>query len=214
MIKGAALLVAAVLAAGGAFYFACGAKESSAAPSGFTLAVPAQDPWVGPTLPDFQLVERSERKVALTELRGAPFVFDFIFTTCSGPCPLMTSNMRALQDSLAGSDVRLVSFSVDPPTDTPAVLTRYADGFGADKQRWLFLTGDETQVAAIATAVMLPMKRAPAGEAPIGMQVAHTTRFVVVDAKGVVRGMYDGQTNEGIQAAAARARWLAEHRDR
>jgi protein SCO1/2 len=214
MGKSAVLLCAAVLAAAGAFYFACAEKESSAAPSGFTLAVPAQDPWVGPALPEFALVERSESKVALSELRGAPFVFDFIFTTCSGPCPLMTNNMRTLQDALAGSDVRLVSFSVDPPTDTPAVLSRYADGFGADKQRWLFLTGDEAQVSKIAAAVMLPMQRAPAGEAPIGMQVAHTTRFIVVDAKGVVRGMYDGQTQEGIQAAAARARWLNEHRDR
>jgi cytochrome oxidase Cu insertion factor (SCO1/SenC/PrrC family) len=213
MGKRAALAVAAVLAVAATLYTACSEQETAAS-SGFTLAVPAPDPWSGPALPEFELIERSERHVALSQLRGAPFVFDFIFTTCSGPCPLMTRNMRTLQDELAGSDVRLVSFSVDPPTDTPAVLSRYADGFGADKQHWLFLTGDEAQVSKIASAVLLPMQRAPAGEAPIGMQVAHTTRFVVVDAKGVVRGMYDGQTGDGIRAAAARARWLAEHRDR
>jgi protein SCO1/2 len=213
------LALAAVLAAAAFVWSACGDRESSAqskAQSGeFTLAKPADDAWKGPALPEFELVERSERKVKLSDLRGAPFVFDFVFTTCTGPCPAMTRNMAQLQaelqGELKGSEIELVSFSVDPPTDTPEVLRRYADQFGADAKRWLFLTGDEAQVSKIAQTILLPMARAPASEAAVGMQVAHTTRFIVADASGVVRGMYDGTSAEGIRAAAARARWLAEH---
>lgn len=210
------LALAAVLAAAAFVWSACSDRESSAqsnAPSSeFTLAKPADDPWrFEKPLPEFELVERSERKVTLADLRGAPFVFDFVFTTCTGPCPAMTRNMAELQNELKGSAVELVSFSVDPPTDTPEVLRRYADQFGADAQRWLFLTGDEAQVSKIAQTILLPMQRAPASEAAVGMQVSHATRFIVTDANGFVRGMYDGTSADGIRAAAARARWLAEH---
>lgn len=188
----------------------CGESKSSASES-FTLAVAAEDAWTGPTLPAFELIERSGRTVKLADLAGQPWVLAFFFTTCTGPCPAMTNNLRVLQDLLASSRSRLVSISVDPARDTPQVLTQYADAFGADRERWLFLTGEETRIEELATAVSLPMKRAPEGEAVLGMQVAHATRFVVVDGKGVVRGMYDGQTREGLEAAAARVRWLEAH---
>jgi protein SCO1/2 len=92
-------------------------------------------------VPDFDLVERSNRKVTRQELTGKVWVADFIFTTCGGICPVMTSNMRKLQDKLF-ADIRLVSFTVDPTHDTPEVLTEYANRYGANKDRWLFLTGD------------------------------------------------------------------------
>lgn len=192
---------------------AAGCSEGAAARE-FTLAVASDDAWTGPSLPAFALTERSGRRAELRDLAGQPFVLDFVFTTCTGPCPAMSRNMRTLQDVLASSRARLVSFSVDPPRDTPEVLTKYAEGFGADPARWWFLTGDEAEIARVAAAIALPMQRAPADEAVTGMQVAHATRFVVVDARGVVRGMYDGLTNEGVQGAAARVRWLEQHPER
>jgi cytochrome oxidase Cu insertion factor (SCO1/SenC/PrrC family) len=203
----AALALAALAVFGGA----CGDEATA---HEFTLAVAADDAWRGPALPEFALTERSGRAVKLADLAGQPFVLDFVFTTCTGPCPAMTAHMRELQDELAKSRARLVSFSVDPPRDTPQVLAKYADGFGADRERWWFLTGDEAQIAKIAAAISLPMQRDPDAKGATGMQVAHATRFVVVDARGVVRGMYDGLTSEGVQAAAARARWLEAHPER
>ena len=114
--------------------------------------------------------------------------------------------MRRLQTELAGSEVRLVTVTVDPLTDTPEVLADYAQRFGADKERWLFLTGDENAIHELAASVQLAVQREPG--APPGSQVTHATRFIVVDSGGVVRGYYDGLTDGGLAAAAARARFL------
>src|SRR5207244_837513 len=83
----------------------------------------------------------SGRNITLQDLRGKIWIADFIFTSCAGTCPMMSAQMRKLQDSLP-ADIRLVSFSVDPGRDTPAVLASYATHFGAEPQRWVFLTGD------------------------------------------------------------------------
>ncbi len=69
---------------------------------------------------------------------------DFIYTTCPGPCPLITAGMAKIQNAVANDPhVQLVTFTVDPQTDTPAVLAKYADKYGADPNRWWFLTGPE-----------------------------------------------------------------------
>lgn len=206
----AAAVVAATLVVAVCVFSGC-SDDESAAESGFTLAVAPDGAWSGPRLPEFELLERSGAPVKLADLAGRPFVLDFIFTTCTGPCPAMSTNMRALQDELGASQARLVTITVDPSRDTPEVLASYAESFGADRERWLFLTGEEATIEKIAAAIALPMQRAPAGEAMLGMQVAHATRFVVVDGEGLVRGMYPGETNAGVAPAAARVRWLEAH---
>src|SRR5262245_44198000 len=91
---------------------------------------------------DFALTERTGATVQRADLLGKVWVAAFGFTRCTGPCPQVSGTMARLQAELAGQpDVRLVSFSVDPDHDTPEVLRQYAERFGADPQRWLFLTG-------------------------------------------------------------------------
>src|SRR5262249_52529592 len=92
-------------------------------------------------VPDFTLTERSAREVRRDELAGKIWIADFIFTECAGTCPLMTTNMKKLQEALP-AEIQFVSFSVDPAHDTQ-VLKEYADRNGADPKRWLFLTGDK-----------------------------------------------------------------------
>ncbi len=191
------LALAAVLNAG------CGASEAGGTTS---LARDADDPWVGPRLAGFMLTERSGREIALEDLAGHPFVLDFVFTTCAGPCPLMSAGMRALQDHLASTSVRLVSVTVDPRIDTLEVLRGYADRLSADPERWLFLRGAEPEIETLAASVSLALRRDPS--AGIGFQVAHSTRLIVVDGAGQVRGYYEGTSPEGRAQAAARARWL------
>ncbi len=102
-------------------------------------------------VPDFSLLERNGQPVTKADLLGKVWIAGFIFTRCVEECPLLSSRMAKLQDALATEDdVRLVSISVDPEHDTPAVLTRYAAGFGAHPQRWLFLTGDKTHIYKLA----------------------------------------------------------------
>ena len=93
-------------------------------------------------LSDFSLVERSGEALGLADLKGKVWLAGFVFTHCAGPCPLISAQMSALQRPLAEfEDVRLVSLSVDPERDTPAVLSDYARRYEADPDRWLFLTG-------------------------------------------------------------------------
>ncbi|MFQ5656795.1 MAG: SCO family protein [Candidatus Methylomirabilales bacterium] len=95
-------------------------------------------------LPAFTLIERSGRKVTLAHLAGKVWIADFVWTRCPDACPLMSAMMARLQEEFADEpDLWLVSISVDPEFDTPAVLDSYAAKFRADPDRWLFLTGEK-----------------------------------------------------------------------
>ncbi|MFQ5839362.1 MAG: SCO family protein [Candidatus Methylomirabilales bacterium] len=98
-------------------------------------------------VPAFGLLERSGKEVTLADLRGKVWITDFVWTRCPDACPLMSAMMARFQADFADApDLRLISISVDPEYDTPAVLTRYAAVYGADPDRWLFLTGDKETI--------------------------------------------------------------------
>ena len=139
-------------------------------------------------VPDFTLVERSGRPATLVGLRGRPWIAGFIFTRCSGVCPRMTSRMSALSRSLEGEGVRFVSFSVDPVHDTPEVLARYASlaGAGAD---WWFVTGPLRDLHALSTGgFKLAAMEAEPGSSFADGPFLHSSKLVLVDAEGVIRG--------------------------
>lgn len=185
---------------------ACGESEAGA-----TAASPsARDPIAFGSLPDFQLVSQQGDTVTLATLRGRPFVVAAIFTTCYGPCPRITANMRRLQDELADTDVRLVSITVDPETDTPEVLSAYARSYTADPERWLFLTGDEEEIYRLLREGMwLGVDRAAPDDAALGMQVTHATKLLAVDRAGDRRGWYDGELEGEVARLRDRMRYLA-----
>ena len=84
-------------------------------------------------VPEFTLTERNGKTLTLADLRGKVWVADFFYTTCPGPCPMMTSRLSEIhQATRSFDDVRLVSISIDPVKDTPAVLQQYAAKFHAD----------------------------------------------------------------------------------
>ncbi|MBL8861395.1 MAG: SCO family protein [Planctomycetes bacterium] len=156
----------------------------------------------------FQLTERSGAEVTLATLAGRPWIASFVFTRCSGPCPRISASMRKLQSILAGTDVRLVTFTVDPQYDTPQVLGEYAERFGAERERWLFLTGSPSALADVSVkSFQLPFQRDETQ--PVGQLVTHKTLLTVVDADGVIRGYYDGESDAGVAQAAARAQYLS-----
>lgn len=103
-------------------------------------------------LPPFSLVERSGRRVTLTDLLGRISVVNFIYTRCTETCPTQSLQLARLQTEFAhAADLRLVSITVDPLHDTPEILTRYAERYAADPERWLFLTGDKRAIYCLAT---------------------------------------------------------------
>jgi protein SCO1/2 len=146
-------------------------------------------------VPPFALTERSGKTITNRDLAGKIWVADFIYTTCPGPCPLVTANMAKLQDAVAHDpQVQLVTFTVDPQTDTPAVLTAYADKFGADPNRWWFLTGPEKPLDDLIQNGFLQVVQDNSGQPlqPGQYKVTHSTYLALVDGDGNVRGFYDG----------------------
>jgi protein SCO1 len=161
------------------------------------------------TLPEFTLVERSGRPATLSVLRGRPWIADFIFTRCAGVCPAMTARMAALHTRLAGAPVRFVSFSVDPGNDTPEILARYAAAAGAGAD-WWFVTGPMRDLHALSTEgfKLAAMENAPGAETADG-PFLHSSKFVLVDGEGAIRGYYDSEDEVALRALEADARRLA-----
>lgn len=139
-------------------------------------------------VPDTQLVDETGKQVNLSSMKGSVTVYDFIFTSCTGICPIMTNNMRELTPKVPkDAPVRFVSISVDPARDTPAALAAYAKRNRNDP-RWTFLTGDRQ---AIIDLSVKGFKLAAGDPMPGGEALLHSSRFAVADKDGVIRGYYD-----------------------
>jgi cytochrome oxidase Cu insertion factor (SCO1/SenC/PrrC family) len=158
-------------------------------------------------LPDFSVVatsaDGSVRPLTLASLQGRVWVADFVYTRCQGPCPMLTAHMAGLQKSLP-ERIGLLSFTVDPDHDTPKVLARYADRFGAKPGRWLFATGDKSALARLFREGFLISATADPKAAP-GQYVAHTTEVVLIDARGRIRGYYHGDDPAALDRLSADA---------
>ena len=140
------------------------------------------------TVPLFQLTNQNGQPFGSAELNGKIWIADFVFTSCRGPCPLISSRMSELQRPLEKSDVHLVSFTVDPQTDTPEVLRDYAERLHARPGRWDFLTGP---VSSIYELTRNGFKLGVSDGADEEGVPVHSTRAVLVDRRGMIRGYYD-----------------------
>ena len=160
---------------------------------------------------DFRLTNQFGQAVTLADLQGRVWVADIIFTRCAGPCPRMTRQMKEIQQALpAISQARLVTLTTDADFDTPPLLKAYAEKFGADTNRWVFLTGDKRQIAnlAIDSLKLTAIEKKPEErQAPEDLFV-HSTIFVVVDKLGRLRGVFETD-GEGVSPVQARSRILA-----
>jgi protein SCO1 len=150
-------------------------------------------------VPPFDLIERSGRALTANDLRGRPWVADFIFTRCGGACPAMTARMAALRRDTP-DDVTMVSFTVDPAHDTPAALARYAERAGAGAS-WLFVTGGRDALYRLAIdGFKLGVEEVPPEQQVVGGDgpFLHSSHFVLVDRANRVRGYYDSTDEERL----------------
>ncbi len=150
-------------------------------PSNVENAMPSHPPEDEEWLSKFELTERSGEQVASEDLKGQPYVVSFFFSTCPSICVTQNQKLKELQDEFAGQDVRFVAISVDPETDTPEILREYAARFGADRDQWLFMTGDLGYIRRVGSEVF---------RMPVDKQF-HTERFVLVDPEGEIEGFYN-----------------------
>jgi protein SCO1/2 len=178
-------------------------------------------------VPKFSLVERSGRRIGRRDLLGKVWVLDFMYTECTETCPVQSLRLAKLQRDFAQApDLRLVSITVDPQHDTTEVLKRYAERYGADRDRWLFLTGDKRQIYCLAKngfrlavvdqgdASPAPCERSAASEAwrtltarlappafaTHGSQglLVHSSRLVLVDRRGRIRAYHQATDEESL----------------
>ena len=136
-----------------------------------------EDGW----LKEFELTERSGRKIQTKDLLGEPYIACFFFSTCPGSCTRQSNQMQLLQNKFKGKPIKLVSITVDPQIDTPEVLSEYADRYQASPERWLFLTGELDNIIRIGAE-----KFFLGGVEKRG----HPDRFCLVNAEGDVVGSY------------------------
>ena len=132
----------------------------------------------------FTLTAENGQPFSSQALEGHPWVADFIFTHCPGPCPRMTSQLHGIEGQVRELPVQFVSFTVDPEHDTPAVLADYAKQFQADTRRWHFLTGSREALNQIF--------RYSFKLGSVDGSMIHSTRFTLVDGQGQIRGYYSG----------------------
>jgi len=142
----------------------------------------------------FTLTNQDGKTTTLADLTNHVWVADIIFTRCAGPCPIMTGQMKKLQDALPQtSEARLVTLTTDPDFDSAAILKRYGERFGADFNRWTFLTGTKPEIAGLGGGSLklsaVPIK---ADEQKNSADLfIHSTIFVAVDKHARLRGIFE-----------------------
>ncbi len=147
------------------------------------------------TVPRFQLVNQEGQPFDSAQLAGKIWIADFVYTTCPGPCPMISMRMSELQKPLEKTDVHLVSFSVDPEKDTPEVLRGYAEKLRAEPKRWDFLTGPKSAIYSLShNGFKLAVSD---GSDEAGIPV-HSTRMVLVDRHGEIRGYYEATEADAV----------------
>ena len=143
-------------------------------------------------IPQFEFTNSDGNTVTLDNLKGKVWVADFIFTTCTMACPMMTGNMNIVHKKFKKNDnVRLVSISVYPEYDTPEVLKNYASQYDADTEKWLFLTGKED---AVKDVIRDGFKIGDYEDI-----IFHSEKFALVDKKGIIRAYYNGMKSEDMK---------------
>jgi len=146
-------------------------------------------------VPFFQLINQNGQSFGSAQLNGKIWIADFIFTSCPGPCPMISTRMSELQKPLEKTDVHLVSFTVDPAKDTPKVLRGYAEKLHAEPGRWDFLTGAPSTIYNLSEKGF--KLAASDGREEAGTPV-HSTRMILVDRHGEIRGYYNATEADAV----------------
>ncbi len=157
------------------------------------------------TLPAWQLTDQAGQPVGSATLHGKPWVANFLFTSCPTSCPPLArataqlqERIRAWQPKDGAALTQIVSISVDPETDTPERLTQWARDYHRDPRLWSLATGPyeamETLVVGGFMQPILRKDRQPGEVPPVTptpIDTAHSLRFVLVDARGHIRGLFE-----------------------
>ena len=154
----------------------------------------------GPIAP-FSFVGRDGKPLTDQDLSGKVYVVACFFTCCTESCPQLSAAMARLQSHLADlRDFRLVSLTVDPDNDTPEKLNSYAGNYGADSERWLFVSGSADNVNEfVIKRLKLGLEKNSASDATPGNKLLHSSKITLIDRQGQIRGVFDGTNPKEVE---------------
>jgi len=142
------------------------------------------------TVPAFKFINQYGDSVGSKDLQDKIYVADFFFTSCPSICPGMQRNMLTVYNAFKGtSDVKLISYTIDPKHDTVPVLKKYADKLGISGNSWWFLNGDKDVIYGLAAKSYLV---AVSPDSTVAGGYVHQGYFVLIDKQQRIRGSYDG----------------------
>ena len=143
-------------------------------------------------VPEFSFINQDGDPFTEKDLNDKITILDFIFTSCAGPCPIMTHNMAGLYRNFSQvEEVQFVSITVDPDVDTQDILKQYAKINGVNDARWQFITSNIEAIKDLKkNGFMLYAEELPRG---------HAIKFVLIDQNGQIRKYFDG-TEEASMA--------------
>jgi len=150
----------------------------------------------GDSLTDATFVDQNGASTSLSAYRGHRVAMTFIYTRCPLPefCPLMDRHFATVQKTLASTpalaDVRLITMTLDPAFDTPAILKPYAARLGADPKVWSFLTGDPTEVNKFGSQLGIYVEHNPQS----AIDITHNLRTAVIDPAGRLVKVHNGNS--------------------
>ncbi len=152
--------------------------------------LPVELPVLG-EVPVFRFTDENGKSFGTNELKGKVYIANFMFTSCKTACPILLNKVQTVQHRIRGVIDRaaIVSFTVDPETDTSKVLFDKARELKANPVVWRFLTAslDDTK------SLLVDGFKVPMGDKQIAnsiMDVAHSNKLVLVDQDGKIRGYY------------------------
>lgn len=138
-------------------------------------------------VPDFELTDQNNKKITNKDMLGKVYVVEFFYSRCPTICPVMNSNMRAIEDKVNSPDFGIISISIDPDNDTPEILKQHAKSVGAKSPNWHFLTGDRTYIGNLADQFNIYV----GDEEDEGESLNHSGMIALVDKEGNVRCRYN-----------------------
>lgn len=156
------------------------------------------------TINDFSFINQNGKSITLDNFKNKVFISDFFFTTCPTICPIMTKQLKRVQEELEGEDFKIISHTVNPEYDTENVLLDYAKQQNADLSNWEFVTGDKQEIYKQAAEYLIIAGEDTTQE----IQFVHSEKLILVDKLGRIRGMYDGTETESVNQLIVDTKWL------
>jgi len=150
---------------------------------------------------NFSFTNQLGKTVSADDVKGKILVVNYFFTRCPNPCPILTKNMKKMQDAFLKTDslVQFISFSVDPARDSVQVLKKYADKYKVRHNNWWFLTGDKKTIYDLA---FNEFKAATVDGGIVDTSFIHTSKLYLLDKDRVIRGWYDGTDSAALTKMA------------